>query len=445
MFDNANLIPKIRFRGSWCRSRSWRRPRQLRGDARLLVVNFIAGTRCAVPSGSRSRSLCRSSRRGGVCARPRVAQRALPRRRVHRRRAAPALVLPDADPLRLETRPAPTTRAPRRSSSTGQPAHAGRSRRSARRCSAGRWPAAGDVSTSACRAVLRARARRRRLHAGRRPDRGSKRDGDPPVVEPRVVDGPVDGGQAVPGPGSSARATSSDGHRSEWSKAGWRPTPGPRGELPRGRRRSSRPPSASTAPPTARSPRRARRGCGATSPARAGPRRQATRPHRLLAGSGGPRPVERSEVGAAHGERAPLDPRPDRHLQVERLVPDLREPEAVLLDEVEGEPVAARRDRRRTCDAPTASPVARLDRPRATGAAMPSQTIGLPSSSSQWYARWTPSRPRERHGGGAGVLELDARRWTRPLRGTARSSCASQRTASGQRAPAAADALHAAV
>ena len=36
----------------------------------------------------------------------------------------------------------------------------------------------------------------------------------------------------------------------------------------------------------------------------------------------------------------------------------------------------------------------------ASGSAVrwPSHTIALPSGSSQWYASWTPSRPRERHG-----------------------------------------------
>ena len=48
-----------------------------------------------------------------------------------------------------------------------------------------------------------------------------------------------------------------------------------------------------------------------------------------------------------HLELADGDPRRHLDIELERSGADLGEPEAVLLDEVEGEPVAARRPRRR--------------------------------------------------------------------------------------------------
>ena len=64
------------------------------------------------------------------------------------------------------------------------------------------------------------------------------------------------------------------------------------------------------------------------------------------------------------------------------VVAELRDPEAMLLDEVDGEPVAARRDRARSASR-LPQRLARRDDARERGAE-PSQTIGLPRSSSQW-------------------------------------------------------------
>ena len=75
-------------------------------------------------------------------------------------------------------------------------------------------------------------------------------------------------------------------------------------------------------------------------------------------------------------------------------MPTSGEPEAMLLDEVEGEAVAPRRPWRDDGD---------LERDRSPGSTTganavrgPSHTIALPSGSSQWYESWTPSRPRDR-------------------------------------------------
>ena len=94
----------------------------------------------------------------------------------------------------------------------------------------------------------------------------------------------------------------------------------------------------------------------------------------------------RGRVGAPvdpHLELADGDPRRHLDIELERSGADLGEPEAVLLDEVEGEPVAARRPRRRDRE--------RRARRVSSGATscgqpvrVPSQTIGLPSGSSQW-------------------------------------------------------------
>ena len=117
MLDNANLIRKTRF------------PRQLvplsvvgahlvsfaAMLAILLVVNFVALSRVratewlAIPLAAARRRFRRRAR-----ADRRVAQRDLPRRRVHRRGAARAVVLPDADDLPAGRRLDRRSSAPRR-------------------------------------------------------------------------------------------------------------------------------------------------------------------------------------------------------------------------------------------------------------------------------------------------------------------------------------------
>ena len=78
----------------------------------------------------------------------------------------------------------------------------------------------------------------------------------------------------------------------------------------------------------------------------------------------------RGRVGAPvdpHLELADGDPRSHLDIELERSGADLGEPEAVLLDEVEGEPVAARRPRRRDREVEL-DPLLGRDRVRQRGA-----------------------------------------------------------------------------
>ena len=136
MLDNANLIRKTRF------------PRQLvplsvvgahlvsfaAMLAILLVVNFVVLSRVratewlAIPLAAARRRLRRRDRADGS-----VAQRDLPRRRVHHRGAARAVVLPHAGDLpAVDARPPPARRL---GDPLAEPAVADRHSRSARRSS----------------------------------------------------------------------------------------------------------------------------------------------------------------------------------------------------------------------------------------------------------------------------------------------------------------------
>ena len=120
-------------------------------------------------------------------------------------------------------------------------------------------------------------------------------------------------------------------------------------------------------------------------PERAAPSRSRPRPRRSPPRAP-PRPARRSpaqarRTAAARGAGFPCARRPRPRSRSVSL-PSSREPRPVLGDEVEREAVAARWDRR---------PHARLDVPRSPGGderaarvRSPSQTIGLPRSSSQW-------------------------------------------------------------
>ena len=121
----------------------------------LLVVNFIALPRVratewlAIPLAVLVRRPRLRAR-----ARRRVAQRALPRRRVHRRGAARAVVLPDADPLSARRRAAREAPPRRRGHPLGRIRSRRRSRRSARRSSAARCRSGRTRSTSSSRAAV---------------------------------------------------------------------------------------------------------------------------------------------------------------------------------------------------------------------------------------------------------------------------------------------------
>ena len=93
----------------------------------------------------------------------------------------------------------------------------------------------------------------------------------------------------------------------------------------------------------------------------------------------------RCRLGAVGKERARGRGVARHHLDhlLERRVPELGEPEAVLLDQVDGEPVAARRDRPAQAHL-LPQRLARRDRRARAASVSPSQTIGLPRSSSQW-------------------------------------------------------------
>jgi hypothetical protein len=62
--------------------------------------------------------------------------------------------------------------------------------------------------------------------------------------------------------------------------------------------------------------------------------------------------------------------------------------------------------------------------------ALPSHTMALPSGSSQWYASWIPSLPRERQGAAPAFSSTTLARVVTPAR-CAGSSYACHRTASG--------------
>ena len=129
--------------------------------------------------------------------------------------------------------------------------------------------------------------------------------------------------------------------------------------------------------------------------------------------------------------------RRDRRRLLERRVAELREPEAVLLDEVEREPVAARAGSARARATRCAQRLARRDRPLERACASPSQTIALPRSSSQWYARKRPSSwPRVRHGAVPAFSSLDRRELcSAPASTGARSSASAPQRPSGPVTP----------
>ena len=128
----------------------------------------------------------------------------------------------------------------------------------------------------------------------------------------------------------------------------------------------------------------------------------------LLGGERGRRRLVRAAVDA-HAEAAFGDPRQHLDLHLERPQAELLEPEAVLLDEVERQPVAPRRARRQQRDGEL-DLLARGDRPGQTGA----QTVPVePGSragraSGTRAARRRPGRsarwrcPRSRRGRGRG-------------------------------------------
>ena len=102
-------------------------------------------------------------------------------------------------------------------------------------------------------------------------------------------------------------------------------------------------------------------------------------------------------VGEEGARRACVAPE-DVDVALERRVAELGEPEAVLLDEVDREPVAPGRDRGRARPSPV-SACSPGSTARSSAVRSPSHTIALPRSSSQWYARKRPSSsPRVRHG-----------------------------------------------
>src|SRR5207253_980966 len=93
-------------------------------------------------------------------------------------------------------------------------------------------------------------------------------------------------------------------------------------------------------------------------------------------------------------------------LQLERLVPELGEPVAVLDDEVEGEPVAAGRDRAAEGDGGLGAP-AGLHGPEVGADPVPEDRVPEPIEPVVGELQSVP-------GGEAGVLEGDARAGGRP-------------------------------
>ena len=200
--------------------------------------------------------------------------------------------------------------------------------------------------------------------------------------------------------GAGRQPARSDGRSSGASKRGFRPPGAQRRSVRAARRRSSGPPDGTSAGPTAPSPRHARRGSAATSPARAP--RPATRCAVAVGVARRPAapPAPRARPSCAGRGRRRRRRRGDARrsaaatstLDVECRDADLGEPEAMLLDEVEAQHVAARGvgARRRGRPARPSRPA----RPVAgTRVRRPSHPIALPRVSSQWYESWRPSSP----------------------------------------------------
>ncbi len=177
--------------------------------------------------------------------------------------------------------------------------------------------------------------------------------------------------------------------------------PGPGGRRRRARRRDA--PRRRRLPPMRRGPRpvrrapppspdrgrraRARRACG---------RRSSARP-RSRARAGCRRPL-RTRSGAPRPGRTPADTAPGGRGAVTAIVSSRVSPGATS---------------------------------RGSGVRGPSQTMGLPSGSSQWYEACTPSSPRERQ---VAVPAFSSSMWAMevaPARGGGSSDHASQRGASG--------------
>ena len=131
----------------------------------------------------------------------------------------------------------------------------------------------------------------------------------------------------------------------------------------------------------------------------------------------------------AHRQPALGDPRPDVDRHLEDVRADLREPEAVLLDQVD-----ARAGMRPGGRGPLSRSSTSTSSPGRTVAAKavrsPSQTIGFPSASSQCDAICTPSRPRDRHGAEPAFSSRTRATAASPAL-IAGTSWPSQRTASG--------------
>ena len=195
MIDYAPLIRKVRF------------PRQLvafsavatqlvdvRGDARVLIVARVVararGARHVLARGPARAAGRRLVVRARRCAG--VAERRLPGRRAPRRGGAPALVLPDADPLPVRAdRRRRGARDARRRPALGKPGDA--ADRGAARAALGgrRCRPLADMSTSSSRRRSRSRSARGSSAASTTGSRSSC-DGDPavvraPVEEPRLA------------------------------------------------------------------------------------------------------------------------------------------------------------------------------------------------------------------------------------------------------------------
>ena len=158
-----------------------------------------------------------------------------------------------------------------------------------------------------------------------------------------------------PASSRSGASTRSDGQSSGRGHSGARPKPGRHGASCRCRRRSSQPPSTATEPPTAAKPsacasriRRLQSGSGRQPAARYAIASPCSRDLLLLGGER--RPGRGDEAGLAladaNDESPGLEPRFHGDRNLERGVADLGKPEAMLVDEVEGEHVVARRNGR---------------------------------------------------------------------------------------------------
>ena len=180
-------------------------------------------------------------------------------------------------------------------------------------------------------------------------------------------------------------------------KRGLRPAPGAQAA---NRRRSPR--DTSSAGPTAAYPSscassskrdQSERGQGAGNEVRE--RKSVVRDERLLLGgeSCSPSPGPRHRAGRPGAAVPRSAGSPPRGCRAASIRPPRTRSE--LLDEVEREPVAPVRARRD--DRMSSSTVSPGSITLGSGARTPSHTIGFPSGSSQWYASWTPSCPRERH------------------------------------------------